>query len=323
MLKKMSFAAAQPRRVASFLSIMAGRAGLAWKARRAGVLTILMPEGSLYVRIRNVHLFSTGGTFLRILFVGDLVGSGGRKLLKSRLSDIKSKWQADICIANAENAAAGLGLTAVLARDILACGVDAITMGNHCWSKHEFLNSIDDFRNLARPANVPSAWPGRGFTVVDHPAGRLLVINLLGRVFMDPADDPFATADAMLTKLKPEYGTRLALIDFHAEATAEKNAMAWYLNGRATAVIGTHTHVQTADERILDRGTAYITDVGMTGPVDSIIGMERDSSLRRFVDRLPAPYEVAPGRCSLCAVLIEADPATGKATRIERIRVDE
>ena len=260
---------------------------------------------------------------MRILFIGDLVGSGGRKLLKARLPDLKKSLQTDVCIANAENAAAGLGLTASLAREIHACGVDIITMGNHTWSKHEFLNSIDDFRHLVRPANMPAAWPGRGFTVFDHPAGKLVVINLLGRVFMDPADDPFAVADRLITRLKDESGTKLVLVDFHAEATAEKNAMGWYLNGRATAVIGTHTHIQTADERILDRGTAFITDVGMSGPVDGIIGMERETSLRRFIDRLPAPYEVAQGRSALCAVLIEADPATGQALRIQRIRVDE
>lgn len=260
---------------------------------------------------------------MRILFIGDLVGSGGRKILKARLPDLKKTYRADICVANAENAAAGLGLTASLARDIHAGGIDVITMGNHCWSKHEFLNSIDDFRHLVRPANVPTAWPGRDHTVFEHQSGRLLVFNLLGRVYMDPADDPFATADRMVSKLKDDYGTKLVLVDFHAEASAEKTAMAWYLDGRVSAVVGTHTHVQTADERILERGTAFITDVGMTGPADGIIGMERESSLRRFVDRLPSPYEVAQGRNALCAVLIEADPTTGQAVKIERIRIDE
>jgi metallophosphoesterase (TIGR00282 family) len=260
---------------------------------------------------------------LRILFVGDIVGSGGRKLLKAKLPEMKKKWQADVCIANAENAAAGLGLTASLAREIQACGVDVITMGNHCWSKHEFLHAVDDIRHLVRPANVPAAWPGHGFTVFDHPAGRLIVINLLGRVFMEPADDPFTMADQLLNNLKREYDTRLSVVDFHAEATAEKNAMAWHLDGRTSLLVGTHTHVQTADERILERGTAYITDVGMTGPTDGVIGMERETSLRRFVDHLPAPYEVAGGRSALCAVFVEADPTTGQALKIERIRIEE
>lgn len=260
---------------------------------------------------------------MRILFIGDLVGSGGRKILKARLTELKKSYQIDVCVANAENAAAGLGLTAVLARDIFAAGVDVITMGNHCWSKHEFLQSADDFKHLVRPANMPSAWPGRDHTLFEHGSGRLLVINLLGRVYMDPADDPFAVADRLVTALKEKYSTKLVLIDFHAEATAEKSAMAWYLNGRVSAVVGTHTHVQTADETILDRGTAYITDVGMTGPVDGIIGMERRSSLRRFVDRLPAAYEVAQGRNALSAVMIETDPVTGQSVCIERIRVSE
>lgn len=260
---------------------------------------------------------------MRILFIGDLVGAGGRKLLKAKLPEMKKKWQADVCIANAGNAAAGLGLTAVLAREIQDCGIDIMTMGNHTWSKHEFLNSADDIHHLVRPANVPAAWPGRGFTVFEHPAGRLLVINLLGRVFMEPADDPFAKADQMLNDLKKQFDTRLAVIDFHAEATAEKNAMACYLDGRVSLVVGTHTHIQTADERIFERGTAFITDVGMTGPMDGVIGMERDTSLRRFVDRLPAPYEVARGRSALCAIFVEVDPSTGQAQQIERIRIEE
>ena len=260
---------------------------------------------------------------MRILFIGDLVGSGGRKLLKAKLPGLKKQGAVDVCIANAENAAAGLGLTDSLARDIFASGVDVITLGNHCWAKHEFLYAADDFPQLLRPANVPAAWPGQGSTIFSCPAGRLIVINVIGRVYMEPAGDPFTTASSLLEQLKEQHQTRLSLIDFHAEATAEKCAMAWYLDGRATAVVGTHTHVQTADERILERGTAFISDVGMTGPADGIIGMERESSMRRLIDRLPSKYAVADGRCSLCAVLIAADPATGRALSIERIRVDE
>jgi 2',3'-cyclic-nucleotide 2'-phosphodiesterase len=260
---------------------------------------------------------------LHILFVGDLVGSGGRKILKAKLPELKKKYQVDVCIANAENAAAGLGLTAALAREISEYGVDVLTMGNHTWSKYELLHSADSIGNLVRPANMPKAWPGRGYTVLEHPVGRILVINLLGRIFMEPADDPFAVADQLLTQVKAEAKIKLSVIDFHAEATSEKNAMARFLDGRVTLLAGTHTHVQTADEQISDRGTAFITDVGMTGPIDGVIGMEIESSLRRFVDRLPAQYEVARGRNALCGVVVEADPATGRALTIERIRIEE
>ncbi len=260
---------------------------------------------------------------MRLLFIGDLVGSGGRKLLKEKLPDLKQRFQVDVCIANAENAAAGLGLTAPIVREIKAAGVDLISMGNHTWARHDFLESIDSIKHIARPANVPAAWPGVGHAVLKHDAGTVLLINLLGRVFMDPVDDPFAAADRLLDELKAQYKTRLTVIDFHAETTAEKNAMARYLNGRVTLLAGTHTHVQTADEQILDRGTAFITDVGMTGPVQGVIGMDEATSLRRFVDRLPAQYRVAKGECALCAVLVEANPENGQAVSIERIRIDE
>ncbi len=289
------------------------------------ILFPLFLHGGNYGKMKydNVLNHTIGGNSLHILFIGDLVGSSGRKLLRAKLPEMKKKWQVDICIANAENVAAGLGLTATLAHDIQDCGVDIMTLGNHSWSKHEFLYSAENIRHLVRPANVPKAWPGRGYTVYDHPAGKLLVINLLGRVFMEPADDPFATADQMLNELKSEQGIKMTVVDFHAEATSEKNAMAWFLDGRVSLVAGTHTHIQTADERILERGTAFITDVGMTGPINGVIGMERESSLRRFVDRLPAPYEVAKGYSALCAVCVEVDPSTGQARRIERIRIEE
>lgn len=260
---------------------------------------------------------------MHILFIGDIVGSGGRKWLKAKLPDLKKQYQVDLCVANAENAAAGLGLTANLAREIQSAGVDIMTLGNHSWAKQELLGSIDEIKNLVRPANGPAAWPGRGSAVFRHAGGNVLVINLLGRVFMDPVDDPFATANRLLTELKDKEQARIVLVDFHAEATSEKNAMAWYLDGRVTLVAGTHTHVQTADERILERGTAFITDVGMTGPTNGVIGMERETSLRRFVDHLPAYYEVAHGPSALCAVCVAADPETGRATRIERIRIEE
>ncbi|MGI6333979.1 MAG: TIGR00282 family metallophosphoesterase [Saccharofermentanales bacterium] len=260
---------------------------------------------------------------MRILFIGDVVGSGGRKILKAKLPELKNKWRTDVCIANAENAAAGRGITSAVAREIFSCGVDVITLGNHTWSKHEFLDQVDDWPHLIRPANMPRAWPGRGATVFSSPAGKLIVINLLGRVYMSPADDPFVTADHLLSGLQQEHQTKMSIVDFHAEATAEKSAMAWYLDGRASAVIGTHTHVQTADERILDQGTAFISDVGMTGPSGGVIGMDRAASLRRLVDRLPSQHILAGGACILCAVMVEVDPKTGRANQIVRIKVSE
>ncbi len=260
---------------------------------------------------------------MHILFIGDLVGAGGRKLLKAKLPDLKKRYQIDFCIANAENAAAGLGLTATLAKDIQSAGVDVMTLGNHSWARQDLLDSIDRIDSLIRPANGPAAWPGKGWLVWRRASCPVLVINLLGRVFMDPVDDPFAAADRLLAENAEQNQAKIIIIDFHAEATSEKNAMACYLDGRATLVAGTHTHVQTADERILERGTAFITDVGMTGPTDGVIGMEKETSLRRFVSRLPARYEPAYGPSALCAVCIEADPLTGQAKKIERIRIEE
>jgi 2',3'-cyclic-nucleotide 2'-phosphodiesterase len=259
---------------------------------------------------------------LNILFIGDLVGSDGRRILREALPDLKKTRDVDLCIANVENAAAGLGLTSNLAREISSYGVDLMTLGNHSWARAELLDRIDQIDNLIRPANGPASWPGRGSVVYSHAQGKILVINLLGRIFMNPVDDPFAAVDQILEKHNTQ-NTPLALVDFHAEATSEKIAMGWYLDGRVTAMVGTHTHVQTADEGILDHGTAYITDVGMTGPVKSVIGMDKASSFRRIIDHLPSRYRVAQGSSALCAVLIQADPTTGKAVSIERIRVEE
>jgi hypothetical protein len=271
----------------------------------------------------TAQIKKSGGTLLHILFIGDLVGSGGKHLLKEVLPDLKRQYQVDLCLANVENAAAGLGLTASLAHEIKSCGVDVMTLGNHSWARPELLTSIDKIAGLVRPANGPAAWPGTGQLVVNHPKGRVLVLNLLGRVFMDPVDDPFATADKVLSGWKANEPNGMAIVDFHAEATSEKIAMGWFLDGRATLVVGTHTHVQTADERILEQGTAYITDVGMTGPTDGVIGMDRASSLRRLVDHLPSRYQIAHGLSALCAVVIQADPQTGRAVSIERIRIEE
>lgn len=256
---------------------------------------------------------------MNILMIGDLVGVSGRHLLRDNLSAIKNRYNVDICIANGENAAAGLGLSTVLAQEIFDYGVDAITMGNHTWSKRDLINGINDFDNIVRPANGPASWPGKGYTVIRHKLGNVVVVNLLGRVFMDAHNDPFQMILPLLDDLKKKFRTRLAIVDFHAEATSEKMAMGWFLDGHATLVAGTHTHVQTADERLLENGTAYITDIGMTGPIDGIIGMDRQSSLRRFVERLPAPYEAARGRSKLQAVLVSAEEASGQARSILRI----
>ena len=229
---------------------------------------------------------------MQILFIGDIVGSGGRRLLRQVLPEIRQQHQIDLCLANVENAAAGMGLTAALAQEIRDAGVDLMTLG-------------------------------RGHLTLNHPLGQVLLINLQGRVFMDPLDDPFAAVDRVLEGAGDHEPGRIVIVDFHAEATSEKNAMAWYLDGRATLVVGTHTHVQTADERILEHGTAFITDVGMTGPVNGVIGMDKATSLRRFVDHLPSRYQMAQGLSALCAVVVDADEKTGRVRRIERIRIEE
>lgn len=261
-----------------------------------------------------------GGKPLYILFIGDIVGNPGRKILKERLPALLSEHPVDLVIANGENTAGGLGINAVIAKELFAMGIDVLTLGNHAWSKREVFNFIESEPRLIRPANVSPMWPGAGIWRSGRMPG-VLVVNLIGQVFMDPADSPFHFLDERLDAWKKESGCRIVVVDFHAEATAEKAALARYMDGRVTLIVGTHTHVQTADEMILERGTAFITDVGMTGPVDGIIGMETASSLRRFVERLPSPFEVATGRAMINAVRVEADPATGRALSIERIRL--
>ena len=256
---------------------------------------------------------------MKILFIGDIVGASGRRILKDHLAVIKERFEIDICIANGENAAAGLGLSTQLAEEIASYGLDAITMGNHTWSKRDLIKTIDDLSYVARPANGPASWPGRDHVVIRHHQGNVIVVNLLGRVYMDAHNDPFQMIKPLIDQLKKKYQTKIVIVDFHAEATSEKIAMGWYLDGETTLVAGTHTHVQTADERLLEAGTAYITDVGMTGPVDGIIGMDRESSLRRFVERLPAPYEAARGRSALHGVVVDVDRASGQARSIRRI----
>ncbi|MDD2533761.1 MAG: TIGR00282 family metallophosphoesterase [Eubacteriales bacterium] len=260
---------------------------------------------------------------MHILMIGDVVGSTGRRLLKDKLPNLKKIHQIDLCIANGENAAAGLGLTPRLAQEINEMGVDLITLGNHTWSKRELVERIDLLNTVIRPANGPAEWPGVGWRSFKTPQGLVVVINLLGRIFMEPLDCPFRTADQIIEHVKTELAPVAIFVDFHAEATAEKMAMGYYLNGRVAMVAGTHTHVQTADEQILNRGTAYITDVGMTGPIHGIIGMNPESSLHRFINHMPAPYEAATGLGQLSAVVVSVDSQTGKAQTINRISIKE
>jgi metallophosphoesterase (TIGR00282 family) len=260
---------------------------------------------------------------LNLLFIGDVVGNPGRRALRSRLPSLRKELAVDACIVNGENAAAGLGINASIAREFYQDGVDCITLGNHTWSRHELLSSIESDARMIRPANGSAAWPGRGFAFLDVGGVPVMVINVLGRISMEPANDPFAAVDALLEGERKRRDCRVTVIDFHAEATSEKAAMAHFVDGRVSLVVGTHTHVQTADERILERGTAFLTDVGMTGPVGGIIGMDREISMRRLVERLPAPFEVAKGPARIEAVLVQVDPSTGKALSIRRVQESE
>jgi 2',3'-cyclic-nucleotide 2'-phosphodiesterase len=243
---------------------------------------------------------------MRILFVGDIVGSPGRQIVHDRLADIVSQRQIDLVIANGENAASGFGITPRLADELLGMGIDVLTGGNHSWDRKEILDYMPHQPRLLRPSNFPEGTPGCGLFIGTAKNGvKYAVLNLQGRVFLTPIDDPFRKADEELAKLPTEVS--VILVDIHAETTSEKIAMSWYLDGRVTAVVGTHTHVTTADERVLPRGTAYITDVGMTGPHGGVIGMDREAIIKRFLDSLPARFEVASGDVQMNCVLIETD----------------
>ena len=254
----------------------------------------------------------------RILFIGDIVGKPGRELVRRGVAGLVAHHQVDLVIANGENAAAGFGLTPDLAEQIFSWGVDVITGGNHSWDKKEIVPYLADHPRLLRPANFPPGTPGRGRVVVEAQNGvSVAVVNLMGRVFMTAIDDPFRAAADEVGVARRD--ARVVIVDFHAEATSEKVAMGWHLDGRATAVIGTHTHVATADARVLPHGTAYITDVGMTGPHDSVIGVERTAVLQRFLTGLPQRFETATENPRLNAVLIAADETTGRAMAIEPV----
>ena len=255
---------------------------------------------------------------MRILFIGDIVGRPGRQLVKTGLAALMSRHEVDLVIVNAENAAAGFGITREIGDELLDLGVDVMTSGNHIWDKKEALDYIGTEPRLLRPANYPAGAPGNGSYVARTRDGvNVGVINVMGRVFMLNIDDPFAVVLREIEAIRQR--ARVVFVDFHAEATSEKAAMGWHLDGKVTAVVGTHTHVQTADERILPRGTAFLTDAGMTGPHDSIIGVEVEPALGKFLSALPARFETASANPRLNAVLVDADEKTGLATGIERL----
>ena len=264
---------------------------------------------------------------MKILFIGDIVGSPGRKIVHDRLADILTQRSIDLCIANGENSASGFGITPRLADELLGMGIEVLTGGNHSWDRKEILEYMPHQPRLLRPGNFPEGVPGTGTYVGVAKNGlKYAVLNLQGRVFLTPIDDPFRKADAELAKLPADVA--FVFVDVHAETTSEKVAMGWYLDGRVTAVVGTHTHVATADEHVLPQGTAYITDVGMTGPHAGVIGMDREAIIKRFLDGLPARFEVASGDVQMNCVLIETDDAGERnaagrlrARSIERLRL--
>ncbi len=257
---------------------------------------------------------------MKILFIGDIVGKPGRDAALELVPTLRAEFAADMVIANAENVAGGWGITPPLARQLLSGGIDVITMGNHTWAKSDGLEVIDDQPRVLRPANYPPGAPGRGYGLFKTATSGALVgvANLNGRTFMEPLDDPFRCADEIIEQLSPQ--AKVLFFDFHAETTSEKMAFGWHCDGRASVVVGTHTHVPTADERVLPGGTAYITDVGMCGPEDSVIGMDVETVLLRFRTQLPHRFRVAEGKAMVCGVIVDVDETTGHARRIERIR---
>lgn len=255
---------------------------------------------------------------MNILFIGDVVGRTGRQVLSARLHRLVDRHSIDLVVVNGENAAAGFGLTPDTARELFDLGVDVLTSGNHIWDKKELSGYLQDESRLLRPANYPPGLPGRGCGVFSTSSGiEVGVINLEGRVFMSNLECPFRTADRLLVELQRQ--TPIILVDFHAEATSEKTALGCYLDGRVSAVVGTHTHVQTADERILPGGTAYLTDAGMTGSRDSVIGIRKELAIERFLTQLPVRFEVAKKLPVLNGVVFSIDEKSGRATGIERI----
>jgi len=258
---------------------------------------------------------------INILFIGDIVGKPGLEMVQTWLPGLKNKYRADFIIANGENAADGKGCTEKEGRILFDLGVNVITGGNHTWDKHQSQDYLKSDVRVLRPQNYPRGTYGNGFVIADSKKGKVGVLNLQGRAFMPAIDCPFRTAEWAVNKISNE--TKVIFIDFHAEATAEKQALAYFLDGKISALVGTHTHVQTADERISKKGTAYITDSGMTGPYDSVIGMKADAALNRFLYQTPQKYQTAADELHLCGLFLKVDNETGKAVHIERILIPE
>ena len=255
---------------------------------------------------------------MHVLFIGDIMGKPGRGAVKQFLKPVQSEYQIDVTIANGENAAAGRGLTKGVAEELYDYGIEFLTLGNHAWDQKDIFNFIDHEPRLIRPANYPVGAPGQGYGVLRTKGLKIGVINLLGRIYLPPLEDPFAAAIRCINLIKQE--TPVIIVDFHAEATSEKVALGWFLDGLASAVLGTHTHIQTADARLLNQGTAYITDVGMTGPRDSVLGVKKEIIINRFLTQLPAKFEVATGAMQLNAVFLDIDEKLGKTRRIQAIQ---
>jgi metallophosphoesterase (TIGR00282 family) len=260
---------------------------------------------------------------MRILFVGDVVGRSGRTCVYQRLPGLIADWKLDLVVVNGENAAGGFGITEAIYRELIDAGADAITLGNHSWDQREALVFIERAPRLIRPINYPAGTPGRGAAMIDLKNGkRALIINAMGRVFMDALDDPFAVVDREFAACELGAGADAIVVDMHCETTSEKQAMGFFCDGRASLMVGTHTHCPTADQRVLPGGTAFVTDVGMTGDFNSVIGMQKDEPLNRFLRKIPgAKFEPATGEATLCAIAVETDDATGLAREVAAVRL--
>jgi len=257
---------------------------------------------------------------MKILFIGDIVGSPGRMAVRELLPPLISKKKIDFVIANCENVAAGFGVTKKVVEELFSYHIDVLTSGNHIWNKKEVLEFIGDFERLLRPANYPSTTPGSGTVLIPLKTGEYIgVLNLAGRIFMQPIDCPFVTAKNKIAGLREK--TKIIIVDMHAEATSEKKAMGWYLDGEVSAVLGTHTHVQTADEEILLQGTAFISDTGMTGPFDSVIGIKKEAIIERFLTQMPNKFDLAKDDIRMQGVIVDIDAVSGKAKSIERFSI--
>ncbi|MDI6812369.1 MAG: TIGR00282 family metallophosphoesterase [Desulfitobacteriaceae bacterium] len=255
---------------------------------------------------------------MNVLFIGDVVGKPGRQAVQAFLKPIQSEYHIDLTIANGENAAGGNGLTKDVAQELFGFGIEFITMGNHVWDKREIMTYIEEEARIIRPANYPLGAPGKGYGIIRRKGVKVGIVNLSGRIFMPTLDDPFSMASRLAEMIRQE--TPNIFLDFHAEATSEKIALGWFLDGKVSAILGTHTHVQTADERLLTRGTAYITDVGMTGPRDSVLGVKKELIINRFLTQLPAKFEIAAGVLQFNAVVVDLDETSGRARSITRIQ---